>query len=124
MLYEKDILLQKLIVYGFIFGQYFICYGLSKFMFLDIFKLYMIYYCVYPRNMQKTSHIMKHITTLVIENSVDSTSTLPETVTKSVITSSISEGTLRFVFYLRLYFVQMFSKYIHKSYLLLDRLIS
>ena len=124
MLYEKDNLLEKLVVYEFIFGQYFICYGLSKFMFLDIFKLYMIYYCVYPRNMQITSHLMKHITTLVIENSVDSTSTLLETIAKSVITSSISKGTLRFVFYLRLYFVQMFSKYIQKSYLLLDRLIS
>ena len=72
----------------------------------------------YPNN----TDIMKHIiTTLVIENSVDSTSTLPETVTKSVIKSSISEGRLRKCFG---YFVQMFSECTHKSYMILDRFIS
>ena len=111
-------------VYGFIFGQYFIYHGLSTFMFLDIFKLYTIYYCVFPRNMQKALLIMKHITTLAIENSANSTPTLPETITKSVIMSSISEGTLRFVFYLRLYFVLIFSKYTQNSYLILDKFIS
>ena len=52
----------------------------------DIFKLYTMYYCVFPRNIQTTSDIMKHIiTTFVIEDSADLTSALPETVTNLVI---------------------------------------
>ena len=67
----------------------------------------------YPNN----TDIMKHIiTTLVIENRMDSTSTLPETVTKSVMKSSISEGRLRKC---SGYFVQMFSKCTQKSYMIL-----
>ena len=72
----------------------------------------------YPSN----ADIMKHIiTTLVIENRMDSTSSLPETVTKSAIKSSISEGRLRKC---SGYFVQMFSKCTQKSYMILDRFIS
>ena len=78
-----------------------------------------MYYCVFPRNIQATSDIMKHIiTTFVIETSVDSTSALPETVTNLVIKSSIYEGRLNKC---SGYFGQMFSKCTQKS---LDRFIS
>ena len=65
-----------------------------------------MYYCVFPRNIQTTSDIMKHIiTTLVIEDSADSTSALPETITNLVINSSLSKVRLNKC---SIYFGQMF----------------
>ena len=87
----------------------------------DIAKLYTMYNCVFPRNIQTTSDIMKHITTFITENSVDSTSALPETVTNLVVKFSISEGRLKKC---SGYSVQMFSKCTQKSYLIWDRFIS
>ena len=75
-----------------------------------------MYYCVFPRNIQTASDIMKHIiTTFVIENSVDSKSGLPETVKNLVIKSSISECRLKKG---SRCFVQMFSKCTQKSYMI------
>ena len=88
----------------------------------DIFKLYTMYYCVFPRNIQTTSDIMKHIiTTFVIEGSADSTSALPETVTNLVINYSLSEVRLNKC---SGYFAQMFSKCTQKSYMILDKFVS
>ena len=88
----------------------------------DIFKLYTMYYCVFPRNTQTTSDIMKHIiTTFVIGDSVDSTSALPETVTNLVINSSLSKVRLNKC---SGYFAQMFSKCTQKSYMILDKFVS
>ena len=81
-----------------------------------------MYNCVFPRNIQTTSDIMKHIiTTFIVQNSVNSTSALPEAVTNLVIKSSIPEGRLKKC---SGYFVQMFSKCTQKSYMILDRFIS
>ena len=81
-----------------------------------------MYYCVFPRNIQTTSDIMKHIvTTFVTGDSADSTFAPPETGTNLIINSSLSEGRLNKC---SRYFAQMFSKCTQKSYMILDKFVS